>query len=186
MRLLKPEDIQQIGGGDIPLLVLVDNLRGLFAWRIKSHTRGYYSHAMWMIEPGQCASQELWYRRVAIMRLVDGAHRLKFWHNPTWDWQSRVRLVTAAERKLTRPRWRTLYDWLGILGHRLGLRRLQIPWWDYCSEDAGELLRIVEPSFDVKHPTPAEINAWCKANHQMMVFGLYDPDLVLKTRNRRR
>jgi len=174
VKLLSHDDLLDIPQTELPLLVLTDNLRSWWSWRIKRHTGGYYNHVMWMHRPGLVVSQDRRLRARPITDYLRGNHRIKLW---TGCWTPATRCVMqqriAFQLALTERR----YDWVGIIGQRLGLPWLNCPGRFYCSEHAATILRLAEPFFVNRHPTPADIDAWCKTQPQMVVYGLHDPSL---------
>ncbi len=170
-----PAELKTIGIRHLPMLVLTDNLYSWVARRVRHHTHGEYSHAMWMHRPGFVASQGLLYKELPIDRYLEGKHRVKLWCNPAWKAEARVRLFWAIEGRLAAPFRNRLYDGLGILGQRIKRPWLNFPRLRYCSESAAEILQEAE-DYPKNHPSPADINRWCKTQPQMQVFGVYDPD----------
>ena len=69
-----------------------------------------------------------------------------------------------------------MYDFVGIVGQALHMAHINIPFLDYCSENAGEKLAMLEPTFDLSHPDPRDLNVWCNQNDQMEVFDRYIPE----------
>lgn len=174
--LLTATDIRKLDR-DLPLLVLTDNLTSYVSWRIKRHTRGNYNHVMWLMDQGQVASQDLFFHKTSIEPYLNGKYRVKLWWSPEWKLWDRVRLRVALNQALQRPPRLRRYDVLGILGQYIRVPALNRPRLNYCSEIAAEVLREVEPGYQAKHPSPADINRWCKGQPHMQVYGLYDPDL---------
>lgn len=172
---LKRFEVVTIPPDALPLLVMADNLFSLLGVGIRTHTQDYYSHAMWMHRCGMFASQDLFYHEVPVWKYLK-SYRLKFWHNPVWTGAQRSLVKEEILAKLRLPWYRRLYDVKGVVGQWLNKPSLNWDWWDYCSEDAGEKLALVESGFDLKHPSPADINRWCKGQAQMEVYGVYDPD----------
>ena len=158
-----------------PMLVLSDGAFSVFSYLIKLRTRGFYNHSMWLTSPGVVASQHLLYKKRSLAPYFK-AHRLKFWYNPDWTENDKFAIKSTIASKLEQSWWLRLYDFKGIIGQALGKRLLEWKWAYYCSEGDGEILRVVEPSFNIDKPSPRDLNDWCKANEQMVVFGKYDPD----------
>jgi len=166
----------------LPMLVLSDNVHSLLAQQIRSHTKGFYNHAMWMRKPGYVVSQNWTLNEQPISRYVDSKHRLKFWYNPEWvrDRRGTVWLIDKRiDNVLAESWWKRTYDFLGIIGQALRMKGLNNPKRRYCSEVVAEWLTLLEPSFSLKHPSPAEINEWCNANPQMKCAGIWDEDIDL-------
>ena len=182
-RWLSRDDVLEMALKDTPMLVLSDGLYSWFSFRIKQHCRGEYNHAMWVVDPATrdhdltLVSQDWVLHETPAEKYLAGNHRLKFWHNPAWDGVQISDIRDRAWRLLKRPWYRRAYDAVGIVGHALRIPWFNAPHLQYCSEFAGELLRMVEPAFTMLHPSPSDINAWCKRNSQMECWGVYDTDL---------
>jgi hypothetical protein len=174
VEVLAPSTILEITMTHCPVIVLTDNLRGWISNRIRRHTKGRYSHVLWAHKPGRGAEQAWRFQEIKISEYLQGGHRVKLWWNPDWTVQDRVLIRNEIDDRLTR---RGKYDYLGILGFALGVRWLNYGWREYCSEAAGAILRSVEPEFRQVHPSPADINRWCKDQPQMECLGVFDPDL---------
>ena len=200
IRLLHREDILGLTRNSGPKIVLSDGIH-LLNWGISRRTGDPWSHAMWQFWPGAeglglgkaepahergpwVATQGVWYRKRPIDEyMVDGKGRelgvrLKFWYNPEWTAERHRIIRTAIAERLNDPWFKRFYDFPGVLvGQLLGLRFLQSSFRYYCSEDVGRVLRLVEPEFRMKWPSPGDINRWCRANPQMVMYGIYDRDL---------
>jgi len=163
-----------------PLIVLSDNTFSLLGWAIRhaqrrQHQAGYYQHVMVLFRRGTVASQEFsGLTRLPLSQYMQGSHRLKAWHNPDWPSFRVAAALRYIRRRLDAPWYRRLYDPLSILGQWLGLPWLQCPGLNNCSEFAAEVLRILEPEFDLKNPTPSQINSWCQKH--LVLWGRYDPE----------
>jgi hypothetical protein len=156
-----------------PMMVFADNARGLFSFAVKTRTKGYYGHYMWLINPDVLASQWLWFKMFNLDHFA-GCH-LKFVYDSTWSNTDKANILNAIKSDLSLPWWRTLYDVPGVLFRLFGLR-INIPWLQFCSE-RGEYLKIVDSEYDLKSPTPSELNAWTKARgDRYKVFARYSPD----------
>ena len=172
-KILTREEAAFICKGDTPVLVLSDRVRGLVPWLIRGHTDGYYNHAMWSHNPGMFATQEWRFRERLASDFVQGDYRLKFWMSFDWGVAVRAQMMARIrEQILARGR----YDWLGILGQAICVKRLNLPGRAYCSEAAADVLRQADPLFRMDHPSPADINRWCKDRSSMVCLGVYDPD----------
>jgi hypothetical protein len=173
---MSPARIDARTPGRLPLIVLTDHLFDGMARRIRAHTRGYYNHAMWLYRPGAVASQEWMYRDRPLADFLDGAHRVKLWGCDDWTPDARRDAIARIEADLAAPWYRRLYDALGILGHAIGARALNAPHLAYCSERVADVLRDLDPRYTARHPSPADINRWCKRTPGYRVVGLWDPD----------
>lgn len=174
MNLLSRSEVLTLFAEQGPMLVLSDNLESAVSYGIKRHTSGRYNHAMWLHRQWVFATQGGRFEEVPITDFLAGKHRLRFWHNPAWTREQKGAILADVERKLAQ---RGRYDWLGVVGQFLKMRWINFSGRDYCSESAGETLSVAEPTFAMRHPSPADLNRWCKDHPQMVTAGIYDPDL---------
>jgi len=170
---MRPKDFYNISTAHLPLLVFSDNLYSFFSWRIRCKTEGY-THAMWLYAPGRVATQGWTFKSEDISEFL-GTSRMELWHNPAWRKQDRERIVEELTRKINQPLFYRMYDVLGIIGHIVQSRKFHSPFQEYCSENAGRVLSVVEPDMKIQSPTPEELRQWCKDNRQMTVYGRYHP-----------
>ena len=63
------DEVAAIPAKDLPLMVLSSNQRSFLSYAICARTSGQYNHFMWMIQPGQFATQDWWYRQVPVRNL---------------------------------------------------------------------------------------------------------------------
>lgn len=162
----------------VPRLAVSDNLSSWFSLAIKRHTDGEYNHAFWAWAPGRVISQNWMLSDGPLDDYLEGKHRVKLMWNSVWTEEQIVRIRARLNGQLHRPWWKRMYDWPGILGQAMRLRGLNLPHRQYCSEAAGEVLRAVETAFGMKHPTPADLNKWCKRQDGWQAL-VYDPAVCL-------
>lgn len=173
-RVFTLDDIKSIPPGAYPFMVFCDNVRGLFSLGVKIRTKGVYGHYMWLIAPDTFASQWFYFRLFTVDNFKN--ETLKLVYNSKWTDKERDILNSAILNDLKKPWYRTLYDVPGIFGQLLGIDRIQMPGLDFCSE-RGKYLKLIDPKYDLKSPTPTELNNWTKANpDRYQVFGRYCPD----------
>jgi hypothetical protein len=182
-RILTVQDALDIPQESCPMVVLSDNLKSWISRRIKAHTKGRYNHAMILWWPGVVVTQGLKFEAAHLADYLNGGYRVKFWYNPTLkNWQKHMGLQKICED----IRDRRGYDALGIVGqwlasvlHWASLRKINIPWRHYCSEEAGDVIREMDPTFTELHPSPAFIDQWMKESATWQVYGVYiDPDTL--------
>lgn len=144
---------------DFPVVVFCDNTRNFLSLGIRKRTNGEYSHVMFMLNPkGQCASQDFsGFRIIGIERYLKPGMRLKFFaladHNNHQD----ESFYKDVWKDL--PWWKRRYDYLGIVGQLLGIRALNNPKINYCSEDVGKRLADHYDINDLPpHRNPSELN----------------------------
>uniref|UniRef100_A0A6M3IZI7 Uncharacterized protein n=1 Tax=viral metagenome TaxID=1070528 RepID=A0A6M3IZI7_9ZZZZ len=177
IRLLNVADFEMIPDEMFPFLVLTDNLSSWLSWKIKNHSHGFYSHSMWMTRNGIVATQGWMYKEQSIYDFLKGNHRVKLWFSPDWGTLDRARIKRRINERLAETKRALRYDWIGIIGQALGFRKLNLKGRSYCSEESASVLAVVEP-FGIEHPTPADLDAWCREHEQMAVYGVYDPSLI--------
>jgi hypothetical protein len=175
-RYLAREELLQIPQELMPMPVLSDNLRNICSAGIKAHTHGNYSHFMWLISPGTFASMQTnGYKMVKLEDFI-GSDRLKFWYFPMWSDADRLKVRHAINKELNRPWWKNRYDFFSYLGHLTGLRWIQSPWSDVCS-DKAKFLKLVEKDFRLVSPNPEEVNHWLETiKPRAQIYGRYTPD----------
>jgi len=159
---IHPEEVLNIPREDLPLMVFSDNIRSFFSWGIKAHEHGCYNHFMWMIEPEKVISQDWIFHEVPLDKYLNSKHRLKFVRGFKWDFVKKSRIRIALGSLLRRPWYKKLYDPIQIVGKAVGCDWLQIPGLNICS-DYGIVLQDVDVDFDLKHPSPTEINQYTKS-----------------------
>lgn len=173
-KILSMEDIAAIPADLCPMLCFADNPRALFGFLVKTRTRGVYSHFQWLLAPGQIATQGFSFHQVPAVQYA--GYHLKFVYSRTWTPREREILRLSIEQDLKRPWYKTRYDFAAIVGQALGIRWIQNPRLQICSDTAAHL-RWIEPGYDLRWPTPSDVNAWTKARSgRYRVFGRYFPD----------
>jgi hypothetical protein len=162
-----PEDV-------FPLFVLSDNILSFISLTIKRHQKGLYNHFMIMHRSGMVATQDWIFREVSIENYLT-KHRLKFYHNPKWTKRDKFTIISAIKRDLKKSWFKRLYDPVAIIGQLFHWEWLQIPGLDICS-DKGKYLKLVDEKYDLKYPSPTDLNKYLKKRKCYKVFGRYVPD----------
>jgi len=175
-RYLSAEELLEIPEALMPMPVLSDNLQSPVSAGIKAHTHGCYGHFMWLIAPGAFASMQTnGYKMVKVEDFI-GSDRLKLWYFPGWTEADRAKVRKAIDKELNRPWWKNRYDFFSYLGHLTGLRWIQSPWSDVCS-DKGKFIGLVEKDFNLRAPNPEEVNHWLESiKPRAQIYGRYTPD----------
>jgi len=158
------DDLYQVKPEQLPMMVISDNLRGAFGLLIKMVTKSFYSHFMWMYAPGKFATQSWWFHAADAKSFQ--VNSLKLFWCPTWTQAQRDTLTQVINGCLSKGKWATRYDVLGVVGQFLGWDWLQSKKHQFCSEHIGKLALIDQDAAEwlgVCHsPTPEEVNAWLK------------------------
>ena len=175
--MLTKEKLYCLDKGLYPMPVLSDNLRAVFSAGIKGHTKGFYSHFMWLIGPNTLASMGP--RGFRIEKLDDYTrfHRLKVFFFPNWSQEDKQLVQDAIQAELALPWYKRRYDFLAYLGHLTNWRWIQSPWSEVCS-DMIKFAKLVEKDFGCrKFPNPQDVNeALENLAPRCRVYGRYIPD----------
>jgi len=171
-----PQEVLDITQEDLPLLVLSDNVRSLFAWGIRLHEHGSYNHFIWMIKPGEFISQDALLHTVPAKDYLTGKHRLKFIRG-NFTQIEKERIISTLNDNLNQSWFRRLYDPLQILGIAIGAKWLQIPGHSRICSDFAGMLKLVDSDYDLKHPSPTEVNEYTKSHQKKYsVYLRFIPD----------
>lgn len=173
-KILTQRQIETIPDEYYPLAVLSYNYRSLISTSITSITRGNYNHFMWLFRPGYFASQSWYFKEIPVKKYCKN-HRLKIWYNPEWTSMKKYIVKTCIRAELCKPKFRTRYDFLAIMGQAIGLTGLQIPWTKICSDHAAYIQRI-DKRYILKNPAPSDLNEWFKKTEGYKVFGRFITD----------
>jgi hypothetical protein len=175
LTLLTRNDLENVPQEFLPMPVLSDNVRSFVSWGIKAHEKGSYNHFMWMTHPGMLASQNLLYQSQSVKDYVD-TYRLKLWYCKTWTPEQRHGIIKSIEANLNESWYKRLDDIPAIVGQFFNQPWIHIPGLDICS-DKGKFLKLGDPSYDLYHPDPEQVNNWMmKCPDHYAVYGRYLPD----------
>lgn len=145
---------------DLPVIVLVDDARSFIGWGIKHHTNGNYNHAMIMTKLGAVATQNWVYKEMPLQEYLKPQLMLKFWTYTPMSGVSRRGIEEMVIKDLKKPWWGRRYDFLGIVGQFTGIKWIQSPWANFCSEIVAKYLRTVPQLTKTipKEPSPSGLN----------------------------
>ena len=172
--LLTRKDILSIPDELCPMMVFSFGIGSPIATAIAMKEHGLYNHFMWLLSPGMLATQDVTFRMMPVENYME-KHALKFVYNKMWQTEDRAKLRKALDAGLAKPWYRRLYDPLAIVGQALNLEWLQVPGLDICS-DKAKPLKLVDRNYDLKHPSPTNINNWMKKQKGYAVYGRYRLD----------
>lgn len=128
--------VSLIPANQYPCQVWADSNSDVIASAIKARTKANYSHVMWMVRPGILVSQGFTgYREIQIEDYMKPNNRLKFIGLNGITEEGRHTIYESIYKKLRGPKYRQWYDFLGIIGQLTGIKWIQNPWKDFCSED---------------------------------------------------
>ncbi len=180
-----------IPGEDFPLIVFSDYTSGLVEFAIKWKTKGEYNHVMYALRPGFFASQGNTYSEVSLDRYMKDGNRLKFVEVLGLTAVQRKLIVASIKAKIKLPWYKKMYDWIGIAGQAIGVKWINTPGLEYCSEDVPQHLKYMAEkglpensalrsviSWIPKHTSPAELNTYFKKYPDFFrVYGRWDSDV---------
>ena len=176
MTLMDLEQIKNIPQEDLPLAVLSADASKFFASGIRLFKKCYYNHFMWMHRTGYFASQGFTYAEKSVEEYTTKTTRYKFWYNPQWTTVEKSTMISEIYYWLNKPAFTTRYDWIAIIGQALNIAWIQNPFTRICS-DYGSLLKKVDPRYNLKNPSPDQVNEWLKKwAKTYSVYGRYAPD----------
>lgn len=124
--------------------IMLTAREGLFSRLIRRRTQGPWSHTMLHLGGLRVVSQELLYHQRLANEVSSPSYRVWLYEAPAELWP----LIRAhVDRRLSQGWHRRLYDWLGVVGHALGLRWLHLPGRYYCSEDVAVVLAAIREHY---------------------------------------
>lgn len=174
--LMTFEEVKSIPQEHLPIVVLSADASAFFSSGIRLFKKCYYNHFMWMHRTGYFATQGFTYSEKSVDDYTSKTTRYKFWHNPDWTTADKATMLAEIYKWLEKPAFTTRYDWIAIIGQALGLAWIQNPFTRICS-DYGSLLKKVDFRYDLKNPSPDQVNKWLKKwPKTYQVYGRYTPD----------
>lgn len=186
--MIDPKNIPQ---DELPLIALSDNSSGLLEFLIKFRTKGDYNHIMWAHRTGFFASQGNTYSEARAERYLKRGSRLKFYTIAGLNDIQKKLIVSSIDNKLNSVWWKKMYDWVGILGQAIGIKKINTPGLNYCSEDVPHHLKFMARHLaegDTRksiilsipnHASPQELNDYFKDNPACFVlWGKWEADDV--------
>src|SRR3990167_9081560 len=184
-----PCDIKKEDG---PFIVFSDQTSGWMEFLIKFRTKGNWNHVMLCLEPGYFVSQGNTYSKAPFSRYMRKNFRLKFVSIAGITEEGKQAIRDSVEEKLQLPWWKKMYDFPGILGQAIGVKGFNVPWWEYCSEDAPNHLKKALKKAPLEfpdpingvikhipvHASPQEFNDYLHSFHSTFfpVFGKWEGD----------
>ena len=159
-----------INDADIPAIVFSHD-RGGFVSKLIKLRAGIPTHAMWLIDLDVLVTQGFMsYKTIKIDKYFNNDKCDLWFFKPILTAEQKMKLLKKIEDDLSKPWYKKCYDFLGIIGHLLGIPFLQNPYKYYCIERITETLRHV--GFNVKlHLTPKQLYGYCIRNKKIIYLG---------------
>jgi hypothetical protein len=151
----------------------------MLGWAIRWHSKDNYNHVEIMVHPGKVASQDPGgFREKPIEKCMKKQAFLKFWQFDPIDRKEIDIIRQQVEKDLAKPWWARRYDFLGLIGQLTGLRWIQSPFGQYCSEKTAAFFRRIQRLINVvpKEPNPSELNQIFKTMPDMKLLGYWWTD----------
>lgn len=146
-----------------PQMMLTRNTRSWLGSSISDVTKGFYNHFCWLYSIDEVASQDWAFRLVPLDDYLTDKYIVKFVIDNRWNRIARQKLIGAINNDLNQPIYKRFYDPLAILGQLTGLKWLQLPILDICS-DYGRYLGLTDNKYNLEYPNPSSINVYQKEN----------------------
>ena len=144
---------------NFPKVVFCDNLRGFLNFEIRKHTKGNYSHTMFVLDKdGKSVSQDfVGLREIDIEeRYMKDGFRLKFY---SVNVEEANRIIPQLLKETKLPWWKRRYDILGIVGQWFNIPAINNPKVKYCSEHVIKWLNVLLPELKIpEHLNPSQLN----------------------------
>ena len=171
------EDVKRLPQSSCPMICFSNGYTSLFGLLISRATKGFWAHAMWLINPTVFASQWWWFTLIQVDDYCH--HSLKFWYNPNWTQDEKDIIQKAIAARLELGKWKTRYDVWGVIGEWTGWGWMNSEKYDFCSETM-KFLADIDPDYKKflegnPHPNPAEIDDYFKKDPKYQVWGRVQP-----------
>lgn len=167
LKIIDPYEITQ---DQCPMFIQAADMRSFFGWGIRVRTKSNWNHSMIMRTPGKVVTQSWTYKEIDIKVYMQKGIILKFWRCKDITQEERDEIASIIDYDLKQPWYKGRYDVLGVIGQLFGMRWLNVPWLNYCSEKAEEVVRIIIPGIG-KHNTPEDLDCKFKNTPRMCIEG---------------
>jgi hypothetical protein len=167
---------------DLPLVCFSDHSSGLIQWLIKLRTKAAWNHVMMMIITPEkkedklgkyCfASQGNMFSCSKLQRYMTKRHRLKFFYVKDLSIQETIALKKKISDDLKAPWYKRFYDYLGIVGQAVGIKKVNSPGNMYCSERVAATLKLILDDIP-EHPSPQDLDNVLEKHERAGVYGYW-------------
>lgn len=167
---INPNDFTE---NQLPIIIVAEDRQGMFGWAIKWHSKDNYNHVEVMVHLGKVATQNPGgFKEVPISKIMTKQAFLKFWQFDPVDRTEIGNIIKLVEQELAKP---PQYDFLGLIGQLTGLRWIQNPWKEYCSEGVAMFFRTIKRLLGIipPRPNPSELNQIFKTMPDMKLLGYW-------------
>jgi len=173
--LITIDDIKGLPASEFPKMILTNGYTSVFGFLISLTTDDFWNHFMWLVNPGEFATQWWWFTKMPLDHFKH--HSIKIWDNPSWTAADRAVMLKAIELELARGKWATRYDVIGLIKKAFGKPSPNNQ--DFCSEKI-DILSLIDDGCKEWlgsncSPSPEEVNSWLKSQDRFRVFGRVQP-----------
>lgn len=143
-------------------IVLSSNAWSGVSWLIRAKTKSHWNHAMWMIRAGLFATQGLFFTDVPFDKYFKPGIEVEIWKIKNLTPDQYIKIWRHINSKLKKPKWKTKYDFIGLIGQLFNIRFVNNPWTNYCSEGIAEGLIKAGDVFEGLNPksSPEDIRVF--------------------------
>jgi len=181
-------DPLEITNADCPVFVQSSDMRSFFGWGIRKRTKSNWNHSMISRLSGKVVSQSWTYKEIDIKEYMKPGQLLKFWVCKDITKEEANAIYIKIMMDLKRPWYKKMYDWLGILGQAIGIKKINIDGLNYCTEDVILHLKTIVPYVTEElhkilinipaHPHPDELKEYfLKHPDYFKIKGIWNSDL---------
>lgn len=163
----------QFTDAQCPVFVQCADNRSFFGFGIRKRTSSNWNHSTCMFKQGTLANQSWTFKAIDIGAYMKPGCIMKFWVCKDITDKERNAIMFKIAYELSKPITKRLYDWPGIVGQLFGLRWFNVPSLNYCSESVIRLAKVLFPEYNLKHPTPEDIDTLFKSSARMEVVGYW-------------
>lgn len=169
---------------DLPVVVFSENCRSLISWAIRIRTGGEKNHVMIMTSIDKVASQGFTgYKEYPIQNYMKAGEDLKFVSLADVATAEEIRAIhDQVEGDLNlkgiKKFLKNGYDFLGIIGQLLGLKFINNPWKNFCSERVATYCRMIKriKALIPYKPSPEKLNEVLKKILGIRLLGYWIND----------
>lgn len=158
--------LTDIKESDLPVAVFSENCRSLISLAIRLRTGGEKNHYMTMRKLGKVVSQGFTgYREYPLENFMTVGENLKFVSLADVATPEEIKAINDLIEKELGLKGivgflKNGYDFLGIFGQLLGLKFINNPWKNYCSERGATYCKMIDKiaKFIPYKPSPEQLN----------------------------
>jgi hypothetical protein len=153
-----------------PMAIYCFKPGAFFTFGVQGKTHSLYSHFMWLVGKNEVATQG-WVFKSATLDDYS-KYYMKFVYKTDWTAEQKRKIIESLRADLAKPKWETRYDVWALFGHLLNMKWIQSKQFEVCS-DSGDHFKHGDDRYNLKDPTPEDVNKWTKSVGGYEVYGRY-------------